>query len=102
MINTNNFFKRLGELLREYYHDIKNTGTLSPEREHFINGYLTAARTLNAVYQKDLADYVERIHFEIFGMTIDQRQKSLPVQSNIAGDALEVPAFKRKGIRLKF
>jgi hypothetical protein len=102
MINTNKFFKLLGELLREYYQDIKNTGIPSPEREQFINGYLTAARTLNAVYQKELKDYVEKIHFEIFNMNIEERRKSLPVQSDLSEDELEVPAFKRQGIKLKF
>ena len=96
------YLKFLGQLLREHYRIIKETDIPSPEREHFINGYLTAARTLNAVYQKDLTDYVERIHFEVFHMTIDERQKSSPVQSDISEDELEIPAFKRKGVKLKF
>lgn len=102
MVTQNNFFKLLGELLREYYQDIKDSGIPSPEREQFINGYMTAARTLNAVYQKDLADYIERIHFEIFNMNIEERRKSLPVQSDLSEDELEVPAYKRQGIKLKF
>ena len=96
------YLKFLGQILREHYNIIKDTGTALPEREHFINGYLTAARTFNAVYQKELKDYIERIHFEVFGMTVDQRRKSLPVQSDLSEDELEIPAYKRKGIKLKF
>ena len=96
------YLKFLGQILREHYNIIKDTGAPLPEREHFINGYLTAARTLNAVYQKDLKDYVERIHFEIFGMTVDQRQKSLPSKPDLSENELEIPAYKRKGIKLKF
>ena len=96
------YLKFLGQILREHYNIIKDTGTTLPERQHFIDGYLTAARTLNAVYQKDLKDYVERIHFEVFGMTVDQRQKSLPSKPDLSEDELEIPAFKRKGIKLKF
>ena len=108
------YLKLLGELLREFYTDIKDSGIASPEREHFINGYLTAARRLNAVYQKELNDYAERIHFEVFGMTIEERKKSLqiksglseeasenPVKPGLSEDALDIPAYKRKGIKLK-
>ena len=62
----------------------------------------TAARTLNAVYQKDLKDYVERIHVEVFGMTIDERQKLDTPQAEISEYELDIPAYKRKGIKLKF
>lgn len=96
------YLKFLGELLREHYEIIKDTGIPSPEREHFINGYLTAARTLNAVYQKDLADYIERIHFELFHLTIEEREKTLPIKPDPSEDELEIPAFKRKGMKLKF
>jgi hypothetical protein len=69
------YLKFLGQLLREHYNAIKKTGITSSDSQEFINGYLTAVRTLNAIYQKDLKDYVERIHVEVFGITIDERQK---------------------------
>ena len=53
----------LGELLREYYNNIKETGSASSDLKEFINGYLTAARKLNAAYQKELNDYIEKIHY---------------------------------------
>jgi hypothetical protein len=40
------YIKFLGQILREHYNIIKDTGTTLPERQHFIDGYLTAARTL--------------------------------------------------------
>jgi hypothetical protein len=96
------YLKFLGQLLREHYNAIKETGDTSSDSQQFINGYLTAARTLNAVYQKDLKDYAERIHFEIFHMTIDERQKLVSPLSGISADDLDIPAYKRKGIKLKF
>ena len=96
------YLKFLGQILREHYNIIKDTGNPLPEREHFINGYLTAARTLNAVYQKELNDCAERIHFEVFHMTIEERRKSLPVKSDLSENELEIPAYQRKGIKLKF
>jgi regulator of sigma D len=96
------YLKFLGQLLREHYNSIKDTGVTSSDSQEFINGYLTAARTLNAIYQKDLKDYIERIHFEIFHMTIDERRKVGNLQSEISEADLDIPAYKRKGIKLKF
>jgi hypothetical protein len=105
----------LGQLLREHYKSIKETGSASSDSEQYINGYLTAARKLNAVYQKELNDYTERIHYEVFNMTIEERKKSLQIKPDLSEDELEnpvkpgqpedeldVPAYKRKGIKLKF
>ena len=105
----------LGKLLREHYNSIKQTGSASSDSQQFINGYLAAARKLNAVFQKELNDYTERIHFEVFNMTIEQRTKTLqikpdpseeepenPVKPVLSGeDELDVPAYKRKGVKLK-
>jgi regulator of sigma D len=96
------YLKFLGQLLREHYNSIKDTGVTSSDSQEFINGYLTAARTLNAIYQKDLKDYIERIHFEIFHMTIDERRKMGNLQSEISEADLDIPAYKRKGVKLKF
>jgi len=104
----------LGQLLREHYKIIKETGSASSDSQQFINGYLTAARKLNAVYQKELNDYTERIHYEVFNMTIEQRKKSLqikpdpsedelenPDKPGLSEDNLDIPAYKRKGVKLK-
>jgi hypothetical protein len=96
------YLKFLGQLLREHYNSIKETGITSSDSQQFINGYLTAAKTLKAVYEKDLKDYVDRIHLEIFHMTIEERQKMGNVQSEISDDELDIPAYKRKGVKLKF
>jgi hypothetical protein len=61
MINES-YLKVLGQILREHYGIIKETGISSFERQYFINGYLTAARTSNTFYQKELNDYIERVH----------------------------------------
>jgi hypothetical protein len=80
-------------------------------------GIRTAARRLNALYQKELNDFAEVIHFEVFNMTVAERKRSElakpdpsekdelenpdePVLSE--EDELDVPAYKRKGIKLKF
>lgn len=120
----------LGRLLREHYKSIKETGSASSDSQQFINGYLTAARKLNAVYQKELNDFAEVIHFEVFNMTVAERKKlmqikpdpqeapvksdqsepdeadpdpELPAKPEISkDDEFDTPAYKRKGIKLKF
>ncbi|MBU1965209.1 MAG: hypothetical protein KKD24_05275 [Proteobacteria bacterium] len=81
----------LGQLLREHYNSIKETGSVSSDSQQFINGYLTAARKLNAVFQKELNDYTDRIHYEVFNMTIEQRKKSLQIKPDLSDDELENP-----------
>jgi hypothetical protein len=102
LMSKDAYLKFLGQLLRDHYNAIKETGVTSSDSQQFIDGYLTAARTLNAVYQKDLKDYIERIHLEIFHMTIDERGKVGNLQSTISEDELDIPTYKRKGIKLKF
>jgi hypothetical protein len=106
----------LGQLLRDHYKSIKETGSASSESQQFINGYLTAARKLNAIYQKELNDYTERVHYEVFNMTVAERKKSVqakpdlseaepdnPANSGLSEeDELDVPTYKRKGVKLKF
>lgn len=101
------YLKFLGQLLREHYDTIKETGSAPPESEQFLNGYLTAARTLHAVYQKELNDFAEKIHFEVFNMSINERKKTAQAkpdlnQPDLSEEDLDIPTYKRKGIRLKF
>jgi hypothetical protein len=117
MMTKDIYLNFLGKLLREHYNSIKETGTAPSDSEQFINGYMTAARKLNAFYQKDLNDYIERIHYEIFNMTIEERKKSLQIKPDLSEeepetenlvetglseeDAFDIPAYKRKGLKLK-
>jgi hypothetical protein len=96
------YLKLLGQLLREHYGIIRETGIASPEKQHYIDGYLTAARTLNAIYQKELTDFIERVHFEMFGMTIEERHKASAAKPEISEDELDIPTYRRRGIKLNF
>ena len=94
------YLKFLEQLLREHYTTIKGTGSVPPNSQQFLNGYLTAARVLHAVYQKELNECAEKIHFEIFNMTIEERKKTSPIE--LSEEELDIPTYMRKGIRLKF
>ncbi len=92
----------------------RKTGSASPDSQQSINGYRLAGRKLNTVYHKELNDYAEMIRFEIINMTIAERKKSVPVKPDPSGansenpdkpdlsdDELDIPAYKRKGVKLK-
>ena len=119
MITKELYMNFLGKLLRDHYKIIKETCSASSDSQQFINGYVTAARKLNAFYQKELNDYIEMIHFEVFNMTIEQRKKLLesklepvkdepgekidvPVKAESSGeDDVDIPAYRRKGVKLQ-
>lgn len=100
-MSKNKYLNILEDLLREHYGILKETGSVSRERKNFIDGYLAGARALNAIYQKELTDFIENIHFEVFGMTIEDRKKK-ETRPDISEADLEIPAYKRQGVRLKF
>jgi hypothetical protein len=69
---------------------------------------------LRGIHPERLNDCAERIHFEVFHMTIEERRKSLqikpdlsedepenPVKPGLPEDELDIPAYKRKGGKLK-
>lgn len=115
MITKDIYLNFLGNLLREHYSGMKETHPVSLESEQFIKGYLSAARKLNAFYQKELNDYVERIHYEVFNMTIEERKESLKINPDLPADerenpvdpdlseedAFDIPTYQRKGLKLK-
>ncbi len=96
------YLDELCKLLREHYEIMKDTGISSQEHKHFIEGFMAAARTLHAVYQKELQDCIEKAHFETFGMTVADRQKqqSAPQKSDLLESDIDIPTYKRKGFTL--
>ncbi len=101
-MTKNSYLDLLGQLLREHYDIFKDTGIASPDRQHFIDGYLAAARALDVIDYDELKDYVEKVHYGIFNMTIDERRKKLKIKQDIPDDYIDIPAYKRQGIKLEF
>lgn len=102
MIDKHKYLETLRELLNGHYAIIKSTHIMPQERQGFIDGYLAAARALNAVDYDELKDFIEKIHFEIFGKTVEERRKSLKLKPGTVEDCLDVPAYLRQGIKLEF
>lgn len=102
MINKNQYLEILQYTLSEHYNIMHSTNKILQDRQQFIDGYITAAMALDAFDQKELQDFMEKIHFEVFGMTIKERQQTRTFENGTADDFLAVPAYIRKGVALAF
>jgi len=74
MIKKDQYLEILQNLLNEHYNIMNATKKVFPERQQFIEGYITAAVALDVFDQKELTDFIEKLHFDVFGMTVSERQ----------------------------
>ncbi len=103
MINKDRYIGILAQILNEHYDEIKRKNVGSKEHQQYIDGYLTAARALNVFDYEELKDLVDKIHFEAFGKTIEERRRSelVLVKSDSDDDSLDIPTYIRKNIILE-
>ena len=102
MIDKDRYFEILKHILSEHYNIMNATHKIVPERQQFIDGYITAAVALDALSQAELQEFIEKLHFEVFGMTIQERRKTMTFENGAEEDSLEVPAYIKKGVELEF
>ena len=89
------YIEILTQNLNEYYKEIKRKNSGSENRQKYIDGYLTAARALGVF------DYIiDKIHFDAFGKTIEERRQSKLSEPSSNNDILDIPTFIREGISL--
>ena len=100
MLNKKRYIEILSQFLNKHYDDIKRKSADAKESEQYITGYLTAARTLSVFDYKELKEIIDKIHFDAFGKTIEERHKSELSESSSGNDNLDVPTFIREGISL--
>lgn len=101
MINKEQYMEILQHVLKEHYRVMNTTNKISQDRQQFIDGYITAAIALDAFNEQDLGEFIEKLHFEIFGMTIKERQQTRTFENGVADDFLAVPAYIRKGVNFQ-
>jgi hypothetical protein len=101
MINKDRYIGILAQTLNEHYDEIKRKNVGSKDRQQYIDGYLTAARAPDVFDYEELKDLIDKIHFEAFGKTIEERRRSELVKSGSDDDSLDIPTYIRKNIILK-
>jgi hypothetical protein len=100
MINKERYIEILTQNLNEYYKEIKRKNYGSENRPKYIDGYLTAARALGVFDYEELKKIIDKIHFDAFGKTIEERQKSELSDPSSDSNLLDIPTFIRDGINL--
>ena len=100
MINKERYLEVLTRILNDYYHDIKRTNSASRERQQYIDGYLLAARALDAFNYDELKKKIDEIHFKVFGKTIQERRLSEDDKFDQSDNFLKIPTYVREGISL--
>ncbi len=100
MHNKGRYFETLERLLKEHYNEIITKRRVSEHRQHYIDGYMMAARALGDVSYDELQEVIEKIHLEVFGRTIEERRRSELDELSQDDASLAIPAYVRQGIEL--
>ena len=101
MINKERYLDILSHIVWEYCKEIKLNNSVAEERKQYIKGYMAAARALNVFDYEELKEIINKVHFDAFGKTIEERKQSESSESFLNKDFMEILAFIREGISLK-
>lgn len=101
MINKERYIRVLTQVLNKHYDDMKRKNTGDKDHRQYIEGYLTAARALEVFDYEELKEAINKVHFEAFGKTIEERHRSELIKSSSDDESLEIPTYVRKGILLE-
>ena len=98
VINKERYTGTLRQLLTEHYDNIRKNIAVK-ERQDYIDGYLTAARALDAFDYQELKEIIDNTHIAVFGKTVEERRRV--EVSKPDDDSLDIPTYIRKGIALE-
>ena len=101
MINKERYLDILSHITWEYCKEIKLNNSVSEERRQYIKGYVAAARALNVFDYEELKEVIDKVHFNAFGKTIEERKQSESSESFLNKEFMEILTFIRDGISLK-
>ena len=62
---------------------------------------MAAARVLNVLDYEELKEIIDKVHFNTFGKTIEERKQSESSESFLNKEFMEILTFIREGISLK-
>ena len=100
MTNKERYLDILSHIVWEYCKEIKLNNSVSEERKQYIKGYVAAARVLNVLDYEELKEIIDKVHFNAFGKTIEERKQSESSESFLNKEFMEILTFIREGISL--
>lgn len=98
-MNKKRYTEVLVRILEDHYNDIKKESG-SNNRQQYIDGYMTAARALDAFSFDELKKIIDETHFKVFGKTVLERKRSETDKSSQDINSLDIPTYIREGISL--
>ena len=99
-MNKKRYTEVLVRILEDHYNDIKMKKSGSKGRQQYIDGYMTAARALDAFSFDELKKIIDETHFKVFGKTVLERKRSEADKSFQDINSLDIPTYIREGISL--
>lgn len=103
MPNKERYLEILKQILTGHYNLVKEAKIHDEGHQKYIDGYLTAARALEVIDYNELKEFIEQVHFEVFGMLIEERRAKFKTKScSELSDFIDIPTFIRQGIKLEF
>jgi len=101
MTNKERYLDILSHIVWEYCKEIKLNNSVAEERKQYIKGYMAAARVLNVLDYEELKEIIDKVHFNTFGKTIEERKQSESSESFLNKEFMEILTFIREEISLK-
>jgi hypothetical protein len=101
MINKERYLDILSHIVWEYCKEIKLNNSVSEEQRQYIKGYMAAARVLNVFDYEELKEVIDKVHFNAFGKTIEERKQAESKESFLNKEFMEILTFLREEISLK-
>lgn len=93
------YMDHLSSLLREIYGLMKKNGKISERQEAFANGVMAAGKYVGVTHQ-ELEALIEKLNYEVFGMSVEQRKKAQRESAPAKSTDLDEPTFIRWGKKL--
>lgn len=100
MRSREEYLEEVETRLARMFRASKDGHKASPVERHRLEGFIQAGSFLGLASKVELQSLMERVHFDIFGKTIDERQSDQAVLWNseaIDYTQYEAPAYDRDG-----
>jgi hypothetical protein len=93
------YFEYLTGLLRETYLSLKQMKPIPDNRKSFIEGVMAAGRFIG-VTNYELEKLIEKVNYDVFGMSIAERKKVFKEIPPAKHPDYDIPTYVRKGKKL--
>lgn len=97
MPKTKEYIANLEQVLIDYYQKLDLNRIAKPLDKAYLDGFLAAGKAIG-ITNKELQDSINRVHFDMFKKTIEERraENALGGENTDSWKIFDEPAWKRK------